>query len=241
MSGHSKWATIKRAKETKDAKRSTIFTKLGNNITIAARKGGDPEMNFSLRMEIDKAKSANMPKDNIDRAIKRGTGELGGATVEELIYEGFGPAKTGFIIEVLTDNKNRTAAEIRHIFTKFGGSFGASNSVAWNFDRLGVIRVQSNDLKNINQEDLELGLIDAGADDIQKEIEGMTILTAIENFQAVKQLLDDKKIETESANIEYLAKEEKKLSEDEQNKVEQFIEALEESDDVTNYYTDAKI
>jgi len=240
MSGHSKWATIKRAKEAKDAKRGNIFTKLGNNITVAARNGGDPEINFSLRIAIDKAKAANMPKDNIERAIKRGTGELGGAQIEELTYEGFGPAKTGFIIEVLTDNKNRSAAEIRHLFTKHGGSLGSLNSVSWNFDHLAVIRIVQENLPQ-NADELELELIDAGADDIKKENEGMTILTAIENFQKIKKLLDQKNIKTESAGIEYIVKDEKEISEEEKKKVEQFIEALDENDDINNYYTDVNI
>ncbi|MFA5318629.1 MAG: YebC/PmpR family DNA-binding transcriptional regulator [Patescibacteria group bacterium] len=240
MSGHSKWATIKRAKEAKDAKRGNVFTKLGNNITVAARNGGDPEINFSLRIAIDKAKAANMPKDNIERAIKRGTGELGGAQIEELIYEGFGPAKSGFIIEVLTDNKNRSAAEIRHLLTKYGGSLGALNSVSWNFNHLGIIRIIKENLTG-DMDELELELIDAGADDIKKEEEGTTILTAIENLQKVKKLLDEKNIKTESAGIEYIVKDEKKISDEEKKRVEQFIEALEENDDVNNYYTDVNL
>jgi len=240
MSGHSKWSTIKRAKEVKDAKRGNIFTKLGNNITAAARQGGDPEMNFSLRMAMDKAKSANMPKDNIERSIKRGTGELGGAQIEELIYEGFGPVKTGFIIQMVTDNKNRSAAEIRHIFTKYGGSLGATNSVSWNFKHLGVIRIIKENLPD-DMDELELDLIDVGADDIQKEEEGVTILTAIENLQKIKKLLDEKNVKVESAEIEYIAKDEKNVSEEEKKKIEQFIEALEENDDINNYYTDVNI
>ncbi len=237
MSGHSKWSTIKRAKEAKDAKRGNIFTKLGNNITIAAKNGGDPEINFSLRMAIDKAKVANMPKDNIERAIKRGTGELGGEQIEELTYEGFGPAKSGFIIEVLTDNKNRSAAEIRHLFTKHGGSLGATNSVSWNFDHLGVVRIAKENMPK-ETDDLELALIDAEAQDIIKEEEGITVLTPIEKLQKIKGLFDEKNIEIESAGIEYISKDEKEITEEEKKKIEQFIEALDENDDVNNYYTD---
>ncbi|MFH1661584.1 MAG: YebC/PmpR family DNA-binding transcriptional regulator [Candidatus Falkowbacteria bacterium] len=145
MSGHSKWATTKRQKAVTDAKRGAIFTKLGNLITISAReKGGDPDINFSLRMAIDKAKQANMPKENIERAIKKGTGELEGGQIEELYYEGFGPAKSQFIVKCLTDNKNRSAANVRHIFTKYGGTFG---NVMWNFDR--VIKKDSGEIKYI--------------------------------------------------------------------------------------------
>jgi len=235
MSGHSKWSTIKRAKEAKDNKRSSVFTKLANNITIAARKGGDPDMNFSLRMAIDKAKSSNMPRDNVERAIKRGTGELGGVAIEELTYEGFGPVKSAFIIETVTDNKNRTASDIRHIFTKNGGGLG---SVFWNFDRKGVISISNVNLKDVDWDELELELIDTGAEDITKEEAGATIITAMENLQKVKKFLDSKNIKTESAELEYIAKEKKELSEEEKNKVEKFIDALDENNDVSNYYTD---
>ena len=150
MSGHSKWATIKRSKAANDAKRGAIFTKLGNLITIAAReKGGDLDTNFALRMAVDKAKTANMPKDNIEKAIKRGTGELEGGQIEELYYEGFGPANTQFIVKSLTDNKNRSAANIRHTFTKYGGSLGA---VMWNFEQKGVVRIASDEFNKTNEE-----------------------------------------------------------------------------------------
>jgi len=238
MSGHSKWATTKRAKEVKDKKRSSIFTKLANNITVAARKGGDPDMNFSLRMAIDKAKMANMPKENIERSIKRGTGELGGAAVEELVYEGFGPAKSAFIIETVTDNKNRSVSDIRHIFIKNGGNMGAAGSISWNFERKGVISIASENLPKNNWDELELELIDAGAEDINKEEAGATIVTAIGNLQAVKKFLDSKNISVESAELEYIAKEKKELNEEDLKKVEQFIDALDECEDVSNYYTD---
>lgn len=234
MSGHSKWSTIKRAKEVKDAKRGTIFTKLGNLITIAAKaKEGGPDTNFSLRMAIEKAKQANMPKENIARAIKRGTGELGGQQIKELIYEGFGPAKSQFILKVLTNNKNRSAAEIRHIFTKYGGSLG---SVIWNFEQKGVIRISTKNIKNLNWEELELELIDAGADDIVKQEEGVTIYTKIEDLQKLKKFLDERNIKTESAEIEYIAKEEQAAKEEDKEKVNKFIEELEDNGDVSDYY-----
>ncbi len=234
MSGHSKWATIKRAKATTDAKRGAIFTKLGNLITIAAReKGGSPETNFALRMAMEKAKVANMPKDNIERAIKRGTGELGGEQIEELIYEGFGPAKSQFIIKSLTDNKNRSAASIRHVFTKYGGSLG---SVAWNFEQKGVIRI-AKDQYSISSEEDELKLIESGAQDIKKEDEGITVYTKIEDLQKVKKFLEEKDIVAETADIEYIAKDEQTVSEEEKEKIENFIEELEENEDVGDYYT----
>jgi YebC/PmpR family DNA-binding regulatory protein len=237
MSGHSKWSTIKRQKAAADAKRGAVFTKLGNLITVAAReKGGNPETNFSLRMAIEKAKAANMPKDNIERAIKRGTGELGGDAIEELIYEGFGPAKSQFIIKCLTDNKNRSAAVVRHIFTKYGGSLGA---VSWNFEQKGVIRIANVELRMSNEEldNFELELIDAGAQDILKEEEGITIYTDIKDLQKVKQFLDSKNIKVESAEIEYIAKEDLEVSGEDKEKVEKFIEELEELEDVADYYT----
>lgn len=237
MSGHSKWSTIKRKKGAADAKRGAIFTKLGNLITIAAReKGGDPDVNFSLRMAIDKAKQANMPKDNIERAIKRGTGELGGAQIQEYIYEGIGPNNSQYIVKALTDNKNRSAAEIRHVFTKYGGSLGA---VMWNFEIKGVIRILDEAIKNTstNLEELELELIDSGADDIKKETEGITIITQIEDLQKVKKFLDDKEVATESADIEYIAKDTISISDDEQEKQEKFEDALDDLEDVADYYS----
>jgi YebC/PmpR family DNA-binding regulatory protein len=236
MSGHSKWATTKRQKAVTDAKRGAIFTKLSNIITIAAReKGGDPDTNFSLRMAIDKARTANMPKDNIERAIKRGTGELAGAAIEELVYEGLGPAKSQFIVKCLTDNKNRAAANIRHLFTKHGGAFG---SVMWNFESKGVIRIAKDELTNnkLSAEEFELGLIDAGAQDILKEEEGVTIYTKIEDLQKVKKFLEEKNIKTESAEIEYIAKEDLALSGEDKERVEKFIEELEDNEDAADYY-----
>ena len=241
MSGHSKWSKIKRAKAGADAKRGAVFTKLGNLITITAReKGGDPDVNFSLRMAIDKAKQANMPKENIERAIKRGTGELEGGRIEELYYEGIGPANSQFIVKVLTDNKNRSAAEVRSVFTKYGGSLA---SVKWNFTQKGVIRIDTRIMSELNSnwDDLELGLIDAGADDILKEEEGVTIYTKVEDLQKVKKFLDGKEIKTETSEIEYITKDEASLKNDEKEKVEKFIEALEGLEDVADYYTNVSV
>jgi len=241
MSGHSKWATTKRQKATVDAKRGAIFTKLGNLIAMAAReKGGDPNANFSLRMAVGKAKQANMPKENIERAIKRGTGELAGKAIEELIYEGFGPAKSQFIIRCLTDNKNRSASNIRHIFTEYGGSLG---SVLWNFSQKGVIRIVKDELDkaNLDKEIFELELIDAGAEDFLSEEEGLIIYTKIENLQAVRQFLENNNLAVESAGIEYVAKENLTVSEEEKDKIEKFIEALEHNEDAADYYTNIDI
>jgi YebC/PmpR family DNA-binding regulatory protein len=234
MSGHSKWATTKRAKAVVDAKRGAIFTRLANLITIAAKeKGGDPDINFSLRMAIDKAKMANMPKENIERSIKRGTGEMEGEQVVELIYEGIGPAGSQFIVKSLTDNKNRSAAEIRHIFSKHGGSFG---SVMWNFEQKGVLRIKNEELR-IKNDDEELELIEAGAEDIVKEEEGVTVYTKIDGLQSMKKFFDDKKIITESADIEYVAKEPLSLGALDKERIDKFVEELEGCEDVSDYYT----
>lgn len=239
MSGHSKWATTKRAKGAIDAKRGALFTKLSNIITLAAReKGGDPEINFTLRMAMDKARQANMPKENIERAIKRGTGELEGNKLEELIYEGIGPANSQFVVKALTDNKNRSASNIRHIFSKYGGSLGA---VMWNFEQKGVIRIAKEKLQNVNMEDFELELIDAGAQDIINEEEGSTIYTKMEDLQKAKKFLESKKIETESAEIEYVAKDEQKIEGENKEKVENFIEALDDCEDIADYYTNVNL
>jgi len=238
MSGHSKWATTKRQKAVVDAKKGAIFTKIAKLIAIAARKGHDPTANFSLRLAMDKARQANMPKDNIERAIKRGTGELAGAQIEELIYEGLGPAKAQFIVKVLTDNKNRTAAEIRHLFSDSGGSLGA---VMWNFELKGIIVISSDQLAKTNQENFELELIDQGAEDIITETEGLTVYTKPEDLQKTKQFLETKNIATESAEIEYVANNSLELSGEDKDKVRKFIDELENNEDVSDYYTNVNL
>lgn len=239
MSGHSKWATTKRAKAVVDAKRGAIFTKLSNLISIAARKGGDPEINFQLRLAVDKAREANMPKDNIERAIKRGTGEGGGGPIEELVYEGIGPAQVQFIVHVLTDNRNRAAATIRHTFSKFGGALGA---VLWNFEQKGVLLVNKEvwQSSGLIWDDFLLEGIDAGFEDAVLEEEGVIIYTKPEQFMAVKQWLEGKQLTTTSAEIEYVAKERATLSEADQEKVTTFIDTLEADEDINDYYTNLK-
>lgn len=237
MSGHSKWATTKRAKAVVDAKRSAVFTRLANLITVAAReKGGDPVTNFSLRMAVDKAKQANMPKDNIERSIKKGTGELQSEQIDELYYEGVGPLSAQYIVKSLTDNRNRSASSIRHIFSKFGGSLG---SVMWNFTKNGVIRIENEELKKYDKsfDELELELIDLGADDIKKEEEGVTIITKVEDLQKVNKFFEEKNITTASSDIEFLAKEEMQVSENDREKIEKFENEMEDCEDVTDYYS----
>lgn len=190
MSGHSKWSTIKRKKGANDAKRGQMFTKLIKEITIAARSGGgDPAGNPRLRSAILAAKAENMPKDNIDRAIKKGTGELEGAVYEEILYEGYGPGGVAILVEAMTDNKNRTVADIRHFFTKSGGNLGTSNSVAWMFDQKGTIAV---DKEGMSEEELMELALEAGAEDVSDEGDSFQILTAPEDFNEVLEKLEGK-------------------------------------------------
>lgn len=236
MSGHSKWAKIHRQKGATDNKRGALFTKLGKAITVAAKTGGnDQDSNFKLRLTIDKAKSNSMPKDNIERAIKRGTGELAGDKIESINYEGFGPDGTAFIVEALTDNRNRTSSAMKHILTKYGGGLGGPNSVAWMFEQKGIIRIE-----NITDE-LELKLIDAGVLDIQKEEGGITIYTAPNDLKKIKELLEQKEIEIEYAEIEQIAKEKKIISEEKKDKIQKLFDELDDDGDVNNFYTNAEI
>jgi len=238
MSGHSKWSTIKRAKGAADAKRAAIFTKIARAITVAAKeKGGDPTTNFGLRLAIEKAKSANMPKDNIERAIKKGTGEIESEIIEEIIYEGFGPEQVAIVIKVLTDNRNRAAQGIKHIFTKQGGSLGGPNSVMWQFDKKGVIRIDNAQLADKNLEELELQIIDLGTQDIKKTNEALIIYTKVEDLQNVSKGLEDLGIKVEYAEIEYVPKETITLTAEQQAKVDKFLEALDDNEDVDDYYT----
>lgn len=233
MSGHSKWSTIKRQKAATDAKRGAIFTKLGNAISLAAKSGADPEMNPALRSAIDQARGANMPKANIEKAIKKGSGELAGEQIEELYYEGIGPANVQFIVKCLTDNKNRSASNIRHLFNKYGGSLG---SVMWNFDFQGLILIDKENLKEIDLENLELELIDLDIIDFKKEDEGVSVVTLATKLNEVSTFLEDKKIKVESAQLEYIAKEKQVISEGEKETVLKFIDELEADEDVNSYY-----
>jgi len=236
MSGHSKWSQIHRQKGVADTKRGAIFTKLGKAIVIAAKNGGgDPEMNFKLRLAVDQAKQANMPKDNIDRAIKKGTGELGGGIIEEISYEGFGPNGTAFIIECLTDNRNRTSAAVKHLLTKHGGRLGGPNAVSWMFEHKGIIRIEK-----INDE-LELEIIDAGAQDVIKDEEGVSIYCQPQNLQKIKEFLEQKNINIDYAEVEQIAKEKKEISQEDAEKIQRLLDELEENEDVNNYYTNADI
>jgi len=237
MSGHSKWATTKRKKAAIDAKRGKLFTKLIKEITISAREGGgDPNGNPRLRLAIDNAKSANMPADNIDRAIKKATGDLQGVQYHELTYEGYAPAGIAVMVEVATDNKNRTVAEVRHIFSKYGGSMGESGTVAWMFDRKGVINLPAQGKSE--DEMMEIAL-DAGADDLMSEDDYFEIKTPVETFEPVRKAIVQKNLKIENASLQWVAKNFIALKGDDSEKVIALIEALEDIDDVQNVYSNA--
>ncbi len=230
MSGHSKWATTRRAKAVVDAKRAASFTKVAHLITLAAReKGGDPDKNFSLRLAMEKARAVNMPKENIERSIKRGTGDLEGETLEEITYEGFGPSGVAFIIQTLTNNRNRSVSEIKHLLSKNGGNLGSANSVLWMFEKRGTLGIS----REACTDDLELALIENGAQDILKDEDGVTITTTPEDFQKVKEFLDGQKIEMAFAEIELAPKEHVATDDATREKIEHLAGALEEHDDVT--------
>lgn len=242
MSGHSKWSKIKRKKGDSDQKRGNLFTKLSKAVTIAARDGGgDPASNFKLRLAIDKAKAGSVPKDTIDKAIKRGTGELEGGQIEEIVYEGFGPGGTAIIIETLTDNKNRTVASVKHILSKYGGSLGSSNSVLWQFERKGIIRLLKTTTQNKDQDEFQLQMIDAGAEDIQEEDDELILITKLEDLQKTKEALEKMDIAVENAELEYIAKEDIKLDDNAKQTLEKLFASLDEDDDVNNFFSNAEI
>ncbi len=239
MSGHSKWSSIKHKKAATDAKRGKIFTKLIKEITVAARMGGgDIEANPRLRAATQAAKSENMPKDNIERAIKKGTGELEGVNYEESIYEGYGPGGAAVLIESLTDNKNRTVADIRHIFSKAGGNMGESGCVAWMFDKKGYIAV---DNKSADEEALMEAALDAGAEDIREDDSNFEVITALEDFEAVKAAIDSASIPYIVAEVTMLPQTTTFLKGKEAEQMIKLMEALEDCDDVQKVYTNADI
>lgn len=233
MSGHSKWATTKHKKALVDSKRSSMFTKLTKIIQIAARHGADPDSNFKLRMAIDKARSFSVPKDNIERAIARGSGTGDGNALEEITYEAYGPNGVAIIIESVTDNKNRSAADLKHLLSKHGGSLGASNSVLWQFDRRGIIYIKNTSLND----DEELSIIDAGALDIEKSDDGIRIITNMEDLQKIQGKIKNI-VEIDNGELEYIPKTKVKVENTET--LEKLFEALEENDDVNNYYSNAE-
>jgi YebC/PmpR family DNA-binding regulatory protein len=230
MSGHSKWHSIKHKKGALDAKRGKLFTKLIKELTVAARQGGgDPNGNARLRKAISDAKSGNMPNDTIDRAIRRGTGEEGGVSYEEITYEGYGPGGVALLIEAMTDNRNRTVAEIRHIFSKNGGNLGESGSVGWMFEKKGYLVVE----KGAKPEDQLIDIaIEAGADDIRDDEDNWEIITAPETFEGVQSAIKDAGITPQVAEIEMIPQNYIKLEGSAAHQMVKLMEALEDHDDV---------
>jgi len=240
MSGHSKWSTIKRKKGAIDSKRGKIFTKLIKEITLAARLGGgDIEGNARLRSAVLAAKEENMPKDNIDRAIKKGTGELGGGVAyEEITYEGYGPAGVAVIVEVMTDNKNRTVAEIRHLFSKHGGNLGENGCVAWMFDKKGSIVF---DKKAVDEDALMETALEAGADDVRDQESEWEVITDPLSFEAVKKTIDQKGWKYLDARVGLIPQNTVKLEGGKAEQMMKLMEKLEDNDDVQNVYANFDI
>ncbi len=237
MSGHSKWSTIKRKKGAADAKRGKIFTKLIKEITISAREGGgDPGANPRLRLAIDNAKAANMPADNIERAIKKATGELEGVTYHELMYEGYGPGGVAMLIEVATDNKNRSVAEVRHLLSKYNGSMGENGSVAWMFNRKGIITLP---IQNKSEDEIMDIVLEAGAEDLHTEEDFFEVQTDLESFEPVRKALVAADLQIENASLQWIAKNTVNIGGEDAEKVMKIIEVMEDSEDVQNVYSNA--
>ena len=240
MSGHSKWSTIKHKKAAADAKRGKVFTRIAKEVTIAARDGGgDPEFNPSLRLALNKAKEANMPKDNIERAIKRGTGELAGGELNEILYEGYGPHGVAMMVETATDNPTRTVANVRFAFKKEGGNLGSSGSVAFMFDEVGVFRLAP---AGVDRDELELELIDDGLQSLEdgedEKGEPLLILRcARDDFGSLQAGLDARGLEVSSSGIEWAPRSTTPLTEEQIDDVLKLVDRLEQDDDVQNVFT----
>lgn len=235
MAGHSKWSNIKNRKGKADAARGKIFTKIGKEISIAAKDGSDPELNSRLKDAIAKAKSNNMPNDTIQRAIKRGSGELGNIDYEEIVYEGYAPGGIAIIVNALTENKNRTAGDIRHIFDKNGGSLGSSGCVGWMFDKKGLIIVEKED--GIDEEELIMLALDAGAEDLITEDDSYEIYTEPSTFSDVRLNLENSGIKMVSAEITMIPQNTVKISsEDDIKRINKMLDMFDDNDDVKDFY-----
>ncbi len=237
MSGHSKWSKIKRKKGVADDKRGALFTKLGREVTVAARKGGaDPESNPSLRLAIQKARDANMPKDTVERAIKRGSGDNEGAALEEIIYEGYGPGGTAILVEALTDNRNRTVADVRYAFSQAGGNLAEAGSVAWQFETRGVITIET---AGADADELALRAIDTGADDVQVDDGSVEVFTSPDMLEAVRKALVEAETPIASAEISKVPKNTVPLDERQATQVLRLLDKLDELDDVQSVSSNA--
>lgn len=236
MSGHSKWETIKRQKGANDAKRGAVFTKLGNAIAVAARAGADPDMNFTLRLAIDKAKAANMPNANIQRSIDRGSGKLGGDQIQEVMYEGYGPGGAAILVECATDNINRTYPEVKLAFSKHGGNIAEKGAVAFQFDRKGMIRVKG------TGEDLLLQILDAGAEDASEEDGETIVYTDPKELAKVRDTLSQAGLEITEAQLTFVPNNTVEVSDEATvGKLMRVMDALEDCDDVVNTHTNFDI
>ncbi len=239
MSGHSKWASIKHQKGVADARRGQLFTKLTREIIVATREGGsNPEANFRLRLAIQKARDNNMPLENIERAIKRGSGELEGASLVEVILEGYGPSGTAILVNALTDNRNRTIQEVRSIFTRHGGSLGESGCVAWIFDSKGVITIRAD---NVDADELALTAIDVGADDVKIENDYVEVYTNPEDLETVRTALEQQDIPINTSELSMVPKSLVQLEEKAATQTLKLLEKLEDIDDVQNVFSNADI
>ena len=241
MSGHSKWHSIKHKKAKEDAKRGNMFGKLSRNIIVAVKEGGgsDPRDNIALANALAKAKEYNMPQSNIERAIKKGTGEIEGGNFESILYEGYGPGGIAIIIEVMTENKNRTASDIRNILGRYNGTLGESGSVSWQFERKGIIIVERSEVKS--EEEFMLNMIDSGAEDIDEDDDVYEIKTPPVEFIKVRETLEKNKINIKSSELGLVPKSTIKLSKEDSAKTLKLINALDEHDDVQNVTSNLEI
>ena len=240
MSGHNKFSNIKHKKEKNDAAKGKIFTVIGRELAVAVKEGGaDPANNSRLRDAIAKAKANNMPNDNIDRSIKKAAGDGDANNYEHIVYEGYGPNGTAIIVDALTDNRNRTAADVRHVFSKYGGNMGETGCVNWMFKRKGVFSIDSE--AGYTEDDLMLIALEAGAEDVKAEEEGFEIVTEPEDFDAVEKALADNNIEVMMSEIAMLPDTMAELSDEDVVKVRKMLEALEDLDDVQDVYTNAEL
>lgn len=236
MSGHSKWANIKRKKEKTDSQKGKVFTKLGREIAVIVKQGGpDPESNSKLKDVIGKAKSLNMPNDNITRCIKKAAGDVNSESYEEINYEGYGPGGVAVIVEAMTDNRNRTAGDVRHYFDKFGGNLGTSGCVSFMFDKKGVILIEKS--SGVNEDDLMMEVLEAGAEDFNVQDEYFEIVTSPDNFSDIREVLEKKKYEFVDAEIQMIPQTFTKLEDPKQiEQMDRLVESLEDLDDVQNIW-----
>jgi YebC/PmpR family DNA-binding regulatory protein len=239
MSGHNKWSTIKHKKGAADAKRGKMFSKIIKEITIAARMGGgDPEGNPRLRTAVNAARAANMPKDNVERAIKRGTGEIAGVNYEEITYEGYGPGGVAVIVEALTDNKNRTVAEIRHIFDKYSGNLGESGCVAWIFEKKGVVVIP---IQGLTEDDVMELALEAGAQDVKQDGETFEVTTEPPDFEAVRQAIEEKGWKIELSEVTMIPQNTVKLEGKKAEQMLKMMDALDDNEDLQRVFANFDI